>query len=422
MAVTDRWHRSRPDDDAKPCEHRAGGEVLYPTAEHGQGDRWQVRWRDEEGQRSRNFAKRNGKNPEIHADAFDAKVTSELNAGTYLDPTAGRITFGEYAKLWRKNVSGDPVTLARVDSILKVHVHAKPISKQPMVALSKRPSIIQQWLTGMSKLEPGTVRNNLRVVNTILIAAQDDGVIGRNPTKARSVKPPKVVPKDVVPWTLARAEAARGAMSERLAAMVDAAVGCGLRQGECFGLALDAINWLGREIDVIRQVRLLDDGTLVFAPPKGDKTRTVPLHERDSLRLAAHISAFGTTKVTLPWVKPDGKPHTAELLFTTDAGRPLHRQAFNRDEWRPARVEAGAPDTRANGWHVLRHTFASAQLGGGGDIKALAVYLGHADPGFTLRTYTHLMPSAADRARKAMDAFYEIDEASALIVPGQESR
>ena len=36
-------------------------------------------------------------------------------------------------------------------------------------------------------------------------------------------------------------------------------------------------------------------------------------------------------------------------------------------------------------------------------IKALAEYLGHADPGFTLRTYTHLMPSSEDRARTAVD-------------------
>jgi hypothetical protein len=30
-------------------------------------------------------------------------------------------------------------------------------------------------------------------------------------------------------------------------------------------------------------------------------------------------------------------------------------------------------------------------------------YLGHADPGFTLRTYTHLMPAAEDRAWQAVD-------------------
>ncbi|MEU7176290.1 hypothetical protein ABZ949_32955 [Micromonospora tulbaghiae] len=36
-------------------------------------------------------------------------------------------------------------------------------------------------------------------------------------------------------------------------------------------------------------------------------------------------------------------------------------------------------------------------------IKALSAYLGHADPGFTLRTYTHLLPTSEDRTRRAID-------------------
>jgi integrase len=37
-------------------------------------------------------------------------------------------------------------------------------------------------------------------------------------------------------------------------------------------------------------------------------------------------------------------------------------------------------------------------------IREVAEYLGHTDPGFTLRIYAHLMPSAADRLSAAMDA------------------
>ena len=56
--------------------------------------------------------------------------------------------------------------------------------------------------------------------------------------------------------------------------------------------------------------------------------------------------------------------------------------------------------------HALRHFFASALLDGGESIRAVSEYLGHADPGFTLRTYTHLMPSSAERTRKAIDAVF----------------
>ncbi|MFG1875225.1 hypothetical protein ACGFIV_10340 [Sphaerisporangium sp. NPDC049003] len=42
-------------------------------------------------------------------------------------------------------------------------------------------------------------------------------------------------------------------------------------------------------------------------------------------------------------------------------------------------------------------------LAGGVSVKEFAEYLGHADLGFTLRVYAHLMPGSHDRARKAID-------------------
>lgn len=59
----------------------------------------------------------------------------------------------------------------------------------------------------------------------------------------------------------------------------------------------------------------------------------------------------------------------------------------------------------------------------GESIKALTEYLGHHDPSFTLRTYTHLMPSSEDRTRKAVDRVLgaHTAEPSALDVPSQQS-
>jgi integrase len=79
--------------------------------------------------------------------------------------------------------------------------------------------------------------------------------------------------------------------------------------------------------------------------------------------------------------------------------------------------------SRENGMHALRHFYASALLADGVDIRAVAEYLGHADPGFTLRIYTHLMPSAEDRATAAIDRMFARRQAahpapSALEVPG----
>lgn len=61
-----------------------------------------------------------------------------------------------------------------------------------------------------------------------------------------------------------------------------------------------------------------------------------------------------------------------------------------------ARRLADLPKVRDNGTHALRHFYASVLLDAGESIKALSEYLGHHDPAFTLRTYTHLMPAIDD--------------------------
>ena len=86
------------------------------------------------------------------------------------------------------------------------------------------------------------------------------------------------------------------------------------------------------------------------------------------------------------------------------------RQALNRNYfktylWRPALTRASIPDLRENGCHALRHFFASTAPARGRD-RAVSEYLGHADPGFTLRTYTHLMEGSSERTKRAIDAVF----------------
>ena len=52
--------------------------------------------------------------------------------------------------------------------------------------------------------------------------------------------------------------------------------------------------------------------------------------------------------------------------------------------------------------HAPRHFYASVLLDAGESIKALAEYLGHSDPGLTLKVYAHHMPSSRKRARRAL--------------------
>lgn len=74
--------------------------------------------------------------------------------------------------------------------------------------------------------------------------------------------------------------------------------------------------------------------------------------------------------------------------------------------WLPAIKRAGIPRSQVNGMHGLRHLRASIWLQHGVSIKAVSAYVDHADPTFTLRIYTHLIPHGEDIAIRAFNNFF----------------
>ncbi len=204
---------------------------------------------------------------------------------------------------------------------------------------------------------------------------------------------------------------------------MDAGAGCGLRQGEIFGLAVDELDFEGGWLPVSHQLKRIR-GKYVFALPKGGKVRDVPLPSAVATVLRDHMKEFDPVNVTLPWRTPDGPPVTKRLVFSGVEGRHVRVSNFNDHHWKPAlaaagvipAAEAGAryASAREHGMHALRHFYASVLLDAGESIRALSSYLGHSDPGFTLRTYTHLMPSSEGRTRKAVDSLYVLSPFGSL--------
>jgi integrase len=414
MAVYDRWHKSRPRPGDELCrEHK-----MAPTADHGVGDRWQVRYRDEAGvQRKRNFARKTGGDPERSADAFDAKVRTQLDDGSYVDPAAGTVSFRAYAEQWRAGRAHDPVTARRIEGQLRNHVYASPETpgRTPMGGpalgghqlriLARQPSIVQEWIKGIP-LSANSARLVIRDVGQVFAAAIDDGLIGRDPLRAKSVTKPKAVKREAVPWTIDQVDAMRAALPPRLAELADLGAACGMRQGELFAAALEELDFLRMTVHVGVQLKRVD-GVTVFAPTKS-KARDVPVAAPVIPRLSEHVRLYRPVAVTLPWHEPGARRHgklvTRTLLFTTPAGGPLARGRFN-EQWGIARKAAGIPDEPGNGCHVVRHTAASVWLSQGVSLAKVAAYLGDTKE-VVLATYAHFLPSDDDRARDAMNAFF----------------
>ncbi|MBW1599112.1 site-specific integrase [Streptomyces sp. JJ38] len=401
--VQDRWYRTEPGPDGKP--------VKVKTDRHGSGLRYRARYVGPDGtEKSKSFPDRQKR----LAEQWLAQVETDMTRGQYIDPKAGRTTFRQYAEKWLSTHGNDPNTRWSMESQLRLHafpyIGARPLG-------SFQPEHIREWLATLTRngIVGPYARTIYANVRTVLSAAVDDGYLARNPCSARSVKAPVVDLKRVVPWQPERVFAVRAAMPERYQAMVDLGAGCGLRQGEILGIAVDAVDFDTETLHVVRQLKL-SRSKPVFAPPKGGKLRDVPLPGPVADALRAHMKRFPPVEITLPWKTADGPMETHRLLFTAPGGGIVWRSELNPRQWKPALVAAGViPEPRAgedyaaareHGMHALRHFYASALLDGGESVKAVSEYLGHSDPGLTLRVYAHLMPSSRERTRKAIASVY----------------
>jgi len=398
--VRDQWYR-----------RSAVGE-RQRAARYGVGRRWLASYQDTNGRRhAKSFDKK------ADAERYVAQMATDVARGRYVDPALGRTKFGGYAREWLAVQTFDVSTREQVEHRLRVYVY--PTWKD--VPLGRiRPAAVQQWLAELNqRLSPGTVRQAFIHFSAILSAAVDDEMLAKNPCKSRSVAPPTVPRPRVVPWPLARVRAVIAAHPERYRALPAVGAAAGLRQGEIFGLAVDDIDFLRRTIHVVRQVKYVRN-QLVFAPPKYGTGRDVPLSDSSAFVLSEHLRTFPPTVVELPWGDPNApkvRRVKVPLVFTSREHKALNRNDINQFVWKPALMEAGVAPVRSNGMHALRHFCASNWLEQGVSIRAVAEYLGHRDKGFTLRTYTHLMPTAEEKTRLASDTLFADDHDEVATQP-----
>ena len=166
------------------------------------------------------------------------------------------------------------------------------------------------------------------------------------------------------------------------AALVSVLAYEGLRPGEAFALEWrDVLDDRGRATQAApRPARALRRGGLddeVAARPRARALQAGRARTRRALRRAR----AARTRTT--------------LVFPDSEGGHLRRQNWRRRVWIPALERAGVAYFRS---YDLRHTCATLLLYEGRTLNEVAEHLGHADPGFTARTYAHVMRDAATQA------------------------
>lgn len=252
------------------------------------------------------------------------------------------------------------------------------------------------------------------VLNMALKQAVGWGLLIRNPLDG--VAPIRIQERELKLWTPAQMEIfLRVASEHRYYALFYLAISTGLRSGELLGLQWPDIS--GTKLTVRRSVSTRSGGPVYSTPKTRSGQRAVSLGEDTLSVLSAHRKRQAELRAEkgARW-EETGHVFTAQngkVLYASNIAKISHRlqrEARNRyrrylkrtmegealrQELERLRNEESFPRLR---FHDFRHLNVSIRRRLGQDAKVIADQVGHTDPSFTLRRYTHLFEDDREAA------------------------
>ncbi|MFH8288417.1 tyrosine-type recombinase/integrase [Streptomyces sp. NPDC018059] len=402
--VYDRWHLSRPTADVDPCEaHSTKTATVYPSAEHGVGKRWQVRYRDLSGKQCKeNFERK------TDADSRAAKVKTELDSRTFVNRELGKQKFKAIAERWRETAVHRERTEANVERALRLHIY--PTFGNRQIGSIQRADG-QRWIKERSAvIAPSTFATPWNVCTSILKMAHQEGIIPKYPWEG--LKPPEIFYPELHPLHPDAVKALIATASPRYRALVKQAASTGLRQGELFGLEDDEP---AETVTVRQQLIGPDKGVPYLGEPKTKQSyRSVPQGRSVVDEIARHRERFPPQVVSIEDRTNPRKSawRRARLLYTSETGQPIRRGSWSKVWARNvkranAHLKKSGSMVRVPGdttLHDLRHFYASVLISNGATPKKVQKRLGHAKPSITLNVYTHLWEADIDETADMMEA------------------
>ena len=171
-----------------------------------------------------------------------------------------------------------------------------------------------------------------------------------------------------------------------------------MRKSEIIGLSWDCVSFNRSGIRIYRQLQYFD-GQYGFLPLKNNKSRsfTAPPLAIEALREQKRRQAEWKLKAGSTWNNQDN------LVFTDELGHNLSHNSVYKNSKAVMRL-IGTPEIR---FHDLRHSFATAALQCGVNVKMVQEALGHHTAAFTLDTYGHVTDDMQREAAAKMDAYFK---------------
>ncbi|MEX3755967.1 site-specific integrase [Mycobacteroides abscessus] len=245
-----------------------------------------------------------------------------------------------------------------------------------------------------SRWEATSINPMLARMRSIMSDLVDQGVLSRNPASlVKSLRPVKAtvnrtLEAEEIAILLRDTETNSFGIAWRLALM-------GLRRSEILALTWDMINF-EKNVLCIATARLAVAGGSRIGPTKTlSSTRELPMPTDLVWALLRLQGRQAQTRQA-----QGSRWSNSNMIVLDESGKPPHPRTLTK-AWKEALRAANLPLVRL---HDARHSCATLMHLNGVPAVVIAAWLGHADPGFTLRTYTHSNPAALSAAAQYLDS------------------
>ncbi|RLU86292.1 hypothetical protein CTZ27_25295 [Streptomyces griseocarneus] len=291
---------------------------------------------------------------------------------------------------------------------IAIRIHLNPRWGSQRLRTIKKAQV-EAWVQEMEADEGianSTAEGHWKVFQMIMKDALQNGKITANPTY--EVEGPYVSATDSYVFSPDECWAIYDEFPERYRPIPMVGFACGVRQGEAFGVCVDAIAADGKLLTVRRQVlRSKETGNrpglvdrLKTSPRLNTKDVPLPPYLQDVL--GEYMERFPPQSTeTVLWEHKkkidDCKRGSTRALFWTARGGLVCRNYFNEGLWKPTLLKLGIKDENGNlpTFHDLRHTFISTCLQNAIPEHTVAAWVGDTVDELR-RTYSHLLKNHTD--------------------------
>lgn len=332
---------------------------------------------------------------EAQADVLKAVETG----GAFLD--ASSVSCGEYFGIWLSTLKHSGIktrTISDYRNELRRYVvpHIGNVTLQRLTPLHLEDLyrlLMERGGSNGRPLSATTVRRVHMVIRKAIGDAERKGILQRN--VARLATKPSVAQLDLekAAWTPDELSTFLDAAQDhelyplfRLVALT------GIRRGEACGLQWPDIDLVAEVIHVRRTLAVVDGAPRVEPPKSRRSRRVIDIDDETAAILRAHHKQQREQAAELgeSWQDTD-------YVFTTVIGTPQHPDNVGK----LFGTLVDSLDVKPLRLHGLRHTHATHLLAAGINARVVSERLGHADVGFTLQVYGHVLPG---QQREAADA------------------